>query len=250
VTEDLPSFAGYTSMSYTGKVSAGRSGMHALCAAAFTGGHLCHAAEYIGATPSDAPPSSGAWVDSSTLSGSGVANVGSVKAGRYLGGYSCSSWNNTAGGDYGTIVNSTGTIDQFADCTTARQLACCNSPSRARFAGFTTSTTTGAAGGRWKMHALCAAAFTGAHMCHAGEYLRTNSAATAPSGGAWLDSSTLSGTSVVNSGSPESARYLGGYSCSSWNNTAGGDYGTLVTEIGSIDQFGDCTKDHPVACCL
>ena len=50
VTEDVPSFAGFTSASYNGKVAGGRTGMHALCAAAFTGGHLCHAAEYIQAS--------------------------------------------------------------------------------------------------------------------------------------------------------------------------------------------------------
>jgi hypothetical protein len=250
VTEDIPSFAGYTTASYNGKVSGGRVGMHALCAAAFAGAHLCHAAEYIQATSSDAPPSSGAWLDSSTISAAAAANNGSVKAGRYLGGSSCSSWNNTGGGDYGTMVNSLGTIDVYGDCGTARPLACCNTPTKPRFAGFTTGTTSGAAGGRWKMHAMCATAFAGGHMCHASEYLRANSSATVPSGGAWLDSSTLSGSAAANSGVTDSARYLGGATCSSWNNSGGGDYGTLVNEVGTIDVYGDCGKARPVACCL
>ena len=182
--------------------------------------------------------------------GTSIANHGSVKAGRYPGAYNCSSWNNTAGGDYGTTVNALGSIDIYGDCSTARRLACCNSPTKVRFAGFTTATTTGAAGGRWKMHALCAAAFAGAHMCHGAEYLRTNSATTVPSGGAWIESSTLGGTGPVNTGVPDSARYLGGYSCSSWNNSGGGDFGTVVTELGSVDIYGDCSKAHAVTCCL
>lgn len=250
VTEDVPSFAGFTSMSYSGKVTGGRTGMHAVCAAAFAGSHLCHAAEYIQSTSSIAPPSSGAWIDASTMSGTSLANNGSVKAGRFLGANNCSSWNNTGGGDFGATVNALGTIDIYGDCSTARQLACCNTPTKARFAGFTTSTITGAAGGRWKMHALCATAFAGGHMCHSAEYLRASSAASVPSGGAWIDASTLNSTSVANSGVPDSARFLGSPSCSSWNNSGGADYGTIVTEVGSIDVYGDCSKARVVSCCL
>jgi hypothetical protein len=125
VTEDVPSFAGYTTMAYTGKVTGGRPTQHATCAAAFTGSHLCHAAEYIQAVSGDAPPSAGAWVDASTVSGSSIANNGSVKAGRYLGAYNCSSWTATGGGDYGTMVNSAGNIDVYGDCSSARPIACC-----------------------------------------------------------------------------------------------------------------------------
>jgi hypothetical protein len=237
-------------MSYNGKVAGGRTGMHAACATAFSGSHLCHAAEYIQATSGDAPPSSGAWVDPSTVTGSAIANNGSVKAGRFSGAYTCSGWNNTGGGDYGTIVNAKGTIDIYGDCSTARQLACCNTPTKARFAGFTAATTSGGAGGRFKMHALCATAFTGAHMCHASEYLRANSAASVPSGGAWLDPSTVNSTNIANTGVPDSARFIGAYTCSSWNNTGGGDYGTIVNELGAIDIYGDCSKARSVACCL
>ena len=250
VTEDVPSFAGFTGASYNGKVTGGRAGMHALCATAFTGAHLCHAAEYIQATSGEQPPPAGAWIDPSTVSGTTVANNGSVKAGRYPGGATCSSWNNSGGGDYGTIVTSTGPIDVFGACATARQLACCNTPAKARFAGFTGSSTTGAAGGRWKMHSMCATAFTGAHMCHAAEYLRANSGATVPTGGAWIDSSSISGSTTANTGITDSARYIGGASCSSWNNSGGGDYGTIVSEVAHIDVFGDCSRARPVACCL
>jgi hypothetical protein len=237
-------------MAYSGRVAGGRTGMHAICATAFTGAHLCHAAEYMQATSGDAPPASGAWLDSSTLNGGSIANVGSVKAGRFLGAYNCSSWNNTGGGDFGTMVNSLGAIDVNGDCSTSRPLACCNTTTKARFIGFTATTTSGLAGGRWKMHALCATAFTGAHMCHASEYLRANPTGAAPSGGAWLDSSTLSGSSTANSGMTDSARFQGAYNCSNWNNTGGGDYGTNVTELGSIDVNGDCSTARPVACCL
>ncbi|PSM30891.1 hypothetical protein BVG81_008195 [Haliangium sp. UPWRP_2] len=250
MTEDVPAFAGFTGASYNGKVTGGRAGMHALCATSFTGSHLCHAAEYVQATSGEQPPGAGAWVDPSTVSGSTIANNGSVKAGRMPGAYTCSSWNNSGGGDYGTIVTSTGTVDTYGACGTARQLACCNTPSKARFAGFTSSTTNGAAGGRWKMHSLCASAFTGSHMCHATEYLRANSGTTVPSGGAWLDPSTANGSAIANTGIPDSARYLGSYTCSSWNNSGGGDYGTIVNDVALIDTYGDYTKARPIACCL
>jgi hypothetical protein len=147
------------------------------------------------------------------------------------------------------MVTAAGTISIYGDCSTSLQLACCNTQSRASFAGFTTGTTTGAATGRWHMHALCAAQFTGSHMCHAAEFLRAGSATTVPTGGAWLDPSTVSGTAAANSGVPESARYIGSNVCSSWTSTGGGDYGTRVTESGSIDSFGDCSQSLAIACC-
>ena len=247
--EDLPSFAGFTTASYNGKATGGRTAMHAYCAAAFTGSHLCHAAEYIGAMSNLAPPSSGAWVDPSTANGSNIAAIGSITAGRYVSGYHCASWTATTGGDYGTLVTSAGSIDIYADCSSAHQLACCNTPTRARFVGFTTATATGAAGGRWKMHAMCSTEYSGSHMCHGSEYLRANASATVPSGGAWIDPSTVNGTSVAVSGVTSSARYLSGYTCNSWMSTGGGDYGTMVTEAGNVDIYGDCTKAHSVACC-
>jgi len=54
------------------------------------------------------------------------------------------------------------------------------------FAGFTSATTTGNAGGREAMHALCNAAFSGSHMCHAAEYNLATSATPVPSAGAWI----------------------------------------------------------------
>lgn len=247
--EDAPSFAGFTTATYSGKVTGGRTAMHGYCAAAFAGSHLCHAAEYIGALSSLAPPSSGAWIDPSTANGSNVANIGSITAGRFVSGYHCASWTATTGGDYGTLVTSAGSIDIYADCSSAHQLACCNSPSKTHLAGFTTATATGAAGGRWKMHLMCTTEFSGSHMCHASEYLRANSGSSVPSGGAWIDPSTVTGTSVALSGVTSSARYLSGYTCNSWTSTGGGDYGSLITEAGNVDIYGDCTKAHSVACC-
>jgi hypothetical protein len=148
------------------------------------------------------------------------------------------------------MVNSAGNIDVYGDCSAGHPLACCNSPTKARFAGFTTSTTTGAASGRWKMHALCSAAFTGAHMCHASEYIRASSGGSVPSSGAWIDPSTVNGSDIANSGMTQSARYIGGYACSSWTATGGGDYGTTVNTAGNIDVYGDCSSARAIACCL
>ena len=83
--------------------------------------------------------------------------------------------------------------------------------------GFTTATTTGAMpNGRPGMHAKCAAEFPGSHLCHAAEYVLSDSATTVPSIGAWIDASTNTSANAENSGLPGSGRYLYGYSCTTW----------------------------------
>ena len=52
----------------------------------------------------------------------------------------------------------------------------------ATFAGFTTATYSGAAGGREVMHARCAAAFAGSHLCHNSEYVMATPATIVPGG--------------------------------------------------------------------
>jgi hypothetical protein len=55
-------FAGYTSATVTG-AQRGVTSMHARCAAEFPGSHFCHGGEFLRATPTQAPPAGGAWLD-------------------------------------------------------------------------------------------------------------------------------------------------------------------------------------------
>jgi hypothetical protein len=117
------------------------------------------------------------------------------------------------------------------------------------FAGFTPTTYTGAGiGGRPGAHALCAAAFAGSHLCHATEYLLSNSATTPPTSGAWIDPSTSGGAAVNNSGMPGSGRYIYSYDCNDWTQ-ATGTYGHWLTPAGDVSTDKDCTVARVIACC-
>ncbi len=250
-TEESPAFAGFTATTYTGAVTNGRSGMHALCAAAFAGSHFCHAAEYLVANSGTAPPSSGAWLDPSTGDGKGIQSFGSPKFGRYPHEYACKDWSSTLGSSYGgTWVNASAGISRGSDCSTSRPLACCKGVAKVRFAGFTMSTTNGNAGGRHKMHTLCATQFAGSHMCHATEYLRSNSPTTPPTDGAWLDPSGNLAGDITNTGVPDHARLPFSYACNDWTSTLGSSYGgTWVNASGGVSRGSDCSTTRAVACC-
>jgi hypothetical protein len=189
----------------------------------------------------------GAWLDPSATDSDYGIYTGMTHGGRYIHGYSCQSW--TKGAMYsGTYVMPSGTMDNGGDCAASRPLACCNTPSKVRFAGFTTATTPGSLGGRAKAHALCAAEFAGSHLCHAAEFIRTNSATTIPTGGAWLDPSASGRDYGTYTGLPAAGRYIHGYACQSW--TKGAMYsGTYVMPSGIMDNGGDCATSRPLACC-
>ena len=87
----------------------------------------------------------------------------------------------------------------------------------------------------------CAAAFAGAHLCHASEYIQSNLGTTVPSSGAWFDASLAdSGSDGYNNGMASSGRYVG-YSGTVrlWTTTASGYNGTYVTTGGGISN-GAC----------
>lgn len=250
--EDLGQFAGFSAASYTGAIAGGRVAAHAACAAAFAGAHLCHAAEYIQSNSGTTVPGSGAWLDASVSdTESDAFNNGMAGSGRYVM-YSgtCDSWSTSSTSYQGTYVTVQGGISS-GSCATSRVLACCNTLSKTRFAGFATTTTAGSAGGRPAMHARCASAFSGAHLCHATEYIRANSTQTVPSSGAWLDPSLSRGSSERwNSGMPASGRYVY-YSgtCDSWSTSSSSYQGTYVTPSGGVSS-GSCSTTRSVACCF
>jgi hypothetical protein len=261
--EDAAQFAGFTTATYSG-VAGSREAMHARCAAAFAGSHLCHLAEYVLATPATIVPVAGAWLDgSSDLEGltgdpSTAYNLGSRSAGRYAGGgdYNCGSWSTAMSGTSplnGTIVTRAGS-DRVA-CTTTRPLACCSSPYRERFRGFTTATFTGArTGGRNELHQMCGAQFAGSHLCYIAEYQRATPTITPPANGAWIDVNgylrSQSGVQIdfMLSGHT-TGRYAGGsdWNCGGWTSSASGFSGAAITPSGVAAKA--CTLSLPAACC-
>lgn len=116
------------------------------------------------------------------------------------------------------------------------------------FAGFTATTHTGNLAGRPGAHAICNAAFAGSHLCHAAEYLQSNSGTTPPMSGAWIDNST-SGSGVNNSGTPGSGRYLAGSDCSYWTHGGAGSSGLWLNSQGVLTTTGDCSNSRVLACC-
>jgi hypothetical protein len=246
-TEELGGFVGFTAATTTGAMPNGRPGMHAKCAAEFPGSHLCHAAEYILSDSATTVPSSGAWIDASTNTSANAENSGLPGSGRYLYGYSCTSWTSASSSGNGTYVTSAGSITD-TPCNNSRRLACCNGARKTRFAGFTPTTTTGSVGGRPQMHALCSAAFAGSHFCHAAEYVRATSSTTVPAGGAWIDPSINTSSGAENSGMPGSGRYLYGYTCTTWTSASSSSNGSYVTSAGSVTDT-PCNVARSVACC-
>jgi hypothetical protein len=254
-SEDLGSFAGFTASVYSGAITNGRPGAHAICAAAFSGAHLCHVAEFVQANVAVSTPGTGAWIDASIfVEGSeAITNNGMPGSGRnYSSIQVCSSWSSAASAGAGTIIDNRGGVASDA-CSSSHALACCNTPSKTRFAGFTTITTTGAGGGRSAMHALCARTFANAHLCHVAEYIRANSAVTVPTGGAWLDPSVGSGyatSSRTNVAMPSSGRHLlATTTCDSWTKSVGLVAGTSVSVNGDIGSSTSCGVARSAACC-
>lgn len=118
------------------------------------------------------------------------------------------------------------------------------------FAGFTSTTYTGGlANGRAGAHALCGAAFPGSHLCHAAEYLQSNSATAPPMSGAWVDPSSSADGAVANAGTPGSGRYIYDLDCSDWSNGTATSRGYWLTPAGDISSSGNCSASHVVACC-
>ena len=247
--EDLGSFAGFTATTYTGGFTNGRAGAHAACSAAFSGSHLCHVSEFVQSTSATTVPASGAWIDPSSSATTSGIYTGVPGAGRFIHGYACDSWTKGMSGYGGTWVDPSGAMSTSGDCTTSRPLACCNTPSKVRLAGYTSATTSGGMGGRAKAHAMCAGEFTGSHLCHVSEFIRTNSPVTVPASGAWIDPSSSETTSGIYTGVPNAGRFIHGYACDSWTKGMSGYGGTWVSPSGAMSTSGDCTTSRPLACC-
>ena len=257
--EDAVVFAGFTSTPIDGAIG-GRERMHAQCNAAFAGSHLCHVVEYQLANSATPVPAAGAWIDSSGTADGGFAEaeindeVASPTSGRYIGRHpyaNCNSWTSIASAS-GLGLEAGGAFLQ--DCAELHVLACCSTPYRERFRGFTTAAITGNAGGRALMHARCGAEFAGAHLCHAAEYGRAASTVSPPLAGAWIDPSgfaTPSGGKVeTRVAAPGLGRWTGrsGYdNCENWTTSAGASAGFTVKP--GLVTSSSCATARPLACC-
>ena len=272
--EEINAFAGFTAATTDGNAG-GRDAMHARCAAEFTGAHLCHISEYTQANSATSVPATGAWIDPSIIpyslsSDSDLTVNGAIGYGREDFSYTCFSWTSNAsttsfsssylGPDGRINLTSSNTFPTPPACNVQRPLACCNGTPKVQFAGFTTLSPDGAGTGKGRpgMHAACAAEFSGSHMCHIAEYLRTDSATSVPAGGAWLDPSVNEHGDVVTGGSPRFGRETQSYTCTGWTNNSptsfaatyvGADGSAHLESSNTFPTPVGCTAHRPIACC-
>ncbi|MCK6592987.1 MAG: hypothetical protein L6Q76_35990, partial [Polyangiaceae bacterium] len=225
----------------------GRVGGHLLCAAEFSGAHLCHASEFLLTNSLVTPPAAGAWIDPSAAPDDTTTYAGAPAYGRRIGGADCANWTNGTSGAYAPHVDANGGISNSGTCAAVRTLACCNGLPKVEFMGVTSSYS--AMGGRTAMHQACAAEYPESHFCHAAEYLRASSSITIPSEGAWIDPSVDFQASTTYSGSPLFGRQIGGADCSNWTNTTSSAYGPHIDANGGISNSGTCVAQRYIACC-
>ncbi len=258
-SSDLGSFVGFTSLTFTGNIG-GRVGAHAACQAQFgPQAWMCHGSEYLSSYPNTGAPPSGAWIDWSTSENGATVIAAGTSAGRSATtSGTCNAWTSatlsfgtlTVGVNGEVVNNATG-----VDCTQPRPVTCCAGVRPTRVLGATAATFTGNLGGRPGANAKCQAEFGGrAHLCHAAEYLRSNSSLLMPVSQAWIDwsASPVDGTAITN-GVPRAGRSgTTSGTCNAWTSPTN-SFGTLtVTRTGEVlnNATGvDCTQARPIACC-
>ena len=257
--EDAAAFAGFTTATTTGNAG-GREALNAMCRSTFANSHVCHFAEFHLAASGASLPANGAWLDLSCIM---MADGGATEAGRIACGLqlastqsgrsvaasgtsNCTSWSSEAAAQSGGVVQLA--AGSTGSCSVARPIACCSSPARVTFRGFTSATVGGSAGGRSAMHARCAAEFAGSHLCFIAEYERAHPITSPPAGGAWLDDSTFNNVSNNAAAMPGSGRSVSSTgACDSW--TTGNAAANALTVIPAGDSRQSCGAAHPLACC-
>jgi len=123
----------------------------------------------------------------------------------------------------------------------------------AAFAGFTSATYDGNAGGRDAMHARCAAELANAHLCHASEYLLTTSATPIPASGAWIDSSMMPyALSFEGQFTLESSHGFGRWTqstCQNWTSASATSFAaTFIAANGRVQSVSSNTAPTPPGC--
>jgi len=234
--------------------------MHKRCDTEFADSHMCHYAEYQLAASGIAVPANGAWIDFSCIEKKegGTVESGNLGCGSFSGSPdsgratneatsgNCMSWTSA-------LVNQTGimlhpNLQLSGPCTETRPVACCNTPFRETFRGFTAAVTNGNAGGRAGMHARCALQFTGSHLCHAAEYHRAHPTVSPPTGGAWIDFSSYNSGSDNRGAMPRSGRSTSpDGTCASWTTAISNRSARVMTPLNDVNAT--CDTQHPLACC-
>jgi hypothetical protein len=223
---------------------------------------MCHLAEYELAAAATVPPADGAWLDYSCIEHSAGGTtpsgktscgveVASPDAGRGVAESSsgnCSGW--TTDVQYSQGLRIDPYAADYAYCDVARAIACCVTPYRETFRGFTAVTTSGDAGGRAAMHAMCSTEFPGSHLCFAAEYQRAHPTSAPPIEGAWIDGAAYN--DVYNDGvaMPRSGRTTGASTitnCDNWTSAAQYVQGLTVSTPEATNLY--CEVARPLACC-
>jgi hypothetical protein len=186
-------------------------------------------------------PLAGAWVDNWDDTQPGTRTISTT----------CNRWTTGTTSYEGVTLRPDSTFStsyvSISDygCGQTRAVACCLTPRRKTFRGFTPASFNGNLGGRVGAHAQCASAFPGSHFCDENEYTRSTAGTTVPAAGAWVDNwdDTQPGGRTIST------------TCNRWT-TGTTSYegvtlrpdGTFSTSYVSISDYG-CGQLRPTACC-
>ena len=229
---DQPSFAGFTTMTYTGSIG-GHIGANQKCNAEFAGSVFCTVSDFDRSNYVAPPPASGAWIDTDRQA-SGQRTQNSCTS-------TSASWTLGTVNDTGTNLNALGVFSGQLACTQVKPLACCRVPSPVVFRGYTAATFNGAIGGHVGANAKCAAEFPGSFFCTVSDFDKANPMALPPAAGAWIDTNRgTTGTRTQNSCTSASA---------SWNLGTTLDTGTNLSAAGVFAGQLACNQVKPLACC-
>lgn len=223
-------FAGFTVAAYSGDLG-GFPGANAKCRVDFPSSFLCSYGDYNRAEPGVGAPVSGAWVDGERDS---FGRRATSPCNNGVG-----AWTYTGTVDTAEILTSTGSATNSL-CSAARPLACCQTPLKRVFRGFTSVVFTGDLGGFPGANAKCRTEFPGSFFCSYGDYNRAEPGLGAPASGAWVDGERDSfgrrATSPCNNG------------VGAWTYNGTVDTAEVITTTGSATN-SLCNVAHPLACC-
>jgi hypothetical protein len=241
-------FVGFTSALSDGAMG-GPIGANAKCAAEYPGAHLCTYREYTWAGSSLTPGTAGFWLDGSFSSTSSSPNYYPRDRDSS---YTCDNWRSNNGPtEYMRYYDAQGVSSGFGYniCNVPRQLACCRSPHRGWFRGYTSVKYDGAMGGPIGANAKCAAEYPGAHLCTYREFTWAG-VGTAPGlDGFWLDGSFSSTSSSPNYYPRDRDS---SYTCDNWRSNNGPtQYMRYYDAQGVSSGFGYniCNVARQLACC-
>ncbi len=223
-------FAGFTVATFTGDLG-GFPGANAKCRVDFPSSFLCSYGDYNRAEPGQGAPASGAWVDSERDSfGRRAPSPCNNGPG---------PWTFSGTTDTGDVVTTSGYVTS-STCSAVKPLACCQTPLKRIFRGFTSVIFTGDLGGFPGANAKCRAEFPGSFFCSYGDYNRAEPSSGAPASGAWADSERDSfgrrAPSPCNNGPGP------------WTFSGTTDTGDVITSTGYVTS-SVCSAARPIACC-